>query len=141
MDGKSKPIRRATAKTLQRELRAGLEAALRVGYCHADLRPDNVLFVQETGKFQIIDWGLCITPNNLTHSHKGGKAFFADKLVLAADSDDWPIIFKPQYDLDAVFFIAYAVVIGGRNLSVPWAKDGGQALVDARNRAVSEEGF
>ena len=141
LHGKTKAARRNIARTVERELIAGLDAALRVGYCHADLRPDNVLFVQRTGHFQIVDWSLCVQPHTLTHPHKGGKAFFADSLVLAADSDDWPALFDPRFDRESVFYIACSVVIGGRNLSVPWAGDGGQALVDARNREIAKEGI
>lgn len=137
-----KQERREIAGILHRELIAGLSAALGAGFCHADLRPDNVVFVESTGHFMIIDWSLSVKPLTLSHAHKGGKAFFSDALVLAADTDNWPITFDPQYDVESAFYICVAVVLGGRNLSVPWAKKGGgQAFIENRNNEVAKGQF
>lgn len=136
-----KAKRRLVAQELKDHLCAGLAAALRVGYCHADLRPENVVRIGgEDGVFQIIDWGLAVVPHTLTHPHKGGKAFFADDLVIAANTSNYPILFRPDYDQESVLYVCYAVVLGARNLAVPWADaGGGLSYINCRAEEVCKE--
>ena len=142
-DNRTKDNRRAVAAVLREQAHAGLRAALVAGYCHADLRPENVVYIGDypVGNFQIIDWGLSVPPQQLTHKHKGGKAFFANELVCAADTAEYPIIFKPEYDLESIEYICFAVVRGARNLKVPWASGGGggSQYVNMRAAEVSSE--
>lgn len=116
------------------DLENGLGAAHTLGYFHADMRPDNVVFAN--GVFKAIDWGLAVAVGQNMHSMRGGLPFFADELVRTAHKAT-PVKFIAQYDLDSALYTAYAYVRGEKNLAVPWADFGGEDMLRKRQVALS----
>lgn len=65
--GLSKAARKKEAILLRQHLNESLKAANLLGYCHCDLRPDNVIYSQSSTEFIIIDWGLGCEINSACH--------------------------------------------------------------------------
>ena len=59
--------RKKLAEKLQEQLTKSLAFAHSKGYCHRDLRPDNVIYDDEKKVFVIIDWGLGAKENSPMH--------------------------------------------------------------------------
>lgn len=132
--GQTREQRVLLHNNLREDLETCLGAAHRLGYFHADLRPDNVIFTNHV--FKAIDWGLAVAVGDNMHDMRGGLPFFADELVRAA-LNDTPIRFMAQYDLDAVLYTAYAFVVGNIELVAPWADTGGEDMLRRRQVALS----
>jgi len=111
----SPKIRRDTLYTLLKQLNAGLSAALNLGYCHTDLRSDNVLFVDE--KFVIIDWGLACKPDGIFHQYRNGINFYHDDIVEAYTNNEPFEKFQAKYDRFSAKCVAYAFV----EKNLPWS--------------------
>ena len=119
---------------LYRNLIEALGAALKVGFCHTDLRPDNVVVVGET--FVVIDWGLATPPDTQFHEHRAGIDFYHDEIVIT-EVEDAPL-FKPEFDKFSAKCIAYFFA----KISIPWTKfwdedDGGTSFIDERSKCLS----
>ena len=126
--GQVKKERRAMQAQLRQHLTLGLQAAHALGWFHADLRPDNVIRVNDI--FKIIDWGLAVPAGGTMHTKRGGLSFFADALVKGRNGP--PIVYEPQYDLEVVTYVCCAYVVGESNLQAPWSMAGGDDIVPAR---------
>jgi serine/threonine protein kinase len=131
--GQPKKERVASQAQLHNHLTAGLLAAHGLGWYHADLRPDNVIRVNDT--FKIIDWGLAVPAGGTMHTKRGGLAFFADALVMGRDGP--PIVYEPQYDLEVVTYVCCAYVVGLIGLQAPWIS-AGNAIVPARAKLTTQ---
>lgn len=125
--GQSKASRRKIASVLRRHLDESLKAAHHLGYCHCDLRPDNVIYSQASDEFIIIDWGLGREIGAACHSYFGGISFFHDTVVahyidsLCQQSGEAPTLaYQAEFDLASAAYVEYAFVSGMKNLSVPW---------------------
>ena len=75
-------MRTDCASTFFKAILSGLNHACdKFGYCHSDLRADNVIVVNDT--YIIIDWALARKENELIHNYSGGLVYFHDALVNA----------------------------------------------------------
>lgn len=92
----------------------GLDAAYNAGYCHTDLRPDNVIVVGKT--FVIIDWGLATKPNSRFHEHRAGIDYYHDEIV-CKEVENAPL-FKTEFDK----FSAKCVTYFFAEKRTPWSK-------------------
>jgi len=107
--------RRNQMVILYQNMLAGLEAALSVGFCHTDLRPDNVVAVGET--FVIIDWGLATPPGTPFHEHRAGNDFYHDDVVFD-EQGNGPLLFKAKFDKFSAKCVAYFFA----EARTPWSK-------------------
>lgn len=129
--------------TLRAHLTESLTLAHSLGYCHCDLKPDNVVFSPEKNEFIIIDWGLgCATGSNF-HGFQGGVDYFHDdivKLLKVTNSDEESIPsipYEPEYDMASALYVVYAFKLGQKNLSVPWQNKIGKSLIKCRAKKVN----
>ena len=114
-------------KQLSDDLQEALSVANRFGYCHCDIRPQNVIFAR--GVFVLIDWGLARQQGEATHLHIGGLRFYHDDIVRQPFA---AIPFKTEYDLASVTYVVFAFMEGKPNLEVPWAFLAGEELIELR---------
>lgn len=121
---------------LRNQLLEALATANTIGYCHCDLRPDNVIFDSRSELFVIIDWGLGCKPEEAFHKYFGRLPFFHDDIVLSAGSSS-PIPYLHKYDVASVHYVAFAFTLGMKQLSVPWIDSMGEKLVNLRKEYVS----
>ena len=132
--------RKELVKKLQRQLRESLEFAHSKGYCHRDLRPDNVIYDVDKKVFVIIDWGLGAKVNSSMHKYDGGIDFFHDTIVqYFHDEKIEPLPYTTEFDHASASYVVYAFKRGSSNLSVPWQFDnsGGEDLIAKRNEYMN----
>ena len=130
--------RKKLAEKLQEQLTKSLAFAHSKGYCHRDLRPDNVIYDDEKKVFVIIDWGLGAKVNSEMHEFKGGIEFFHDKIVrYLCYKETESLLYIPEFDDASASYVVYAFKRGSSNLSVPWEIDcirgDSEALIAERN--------
>lgn len=137
VSGVSKPNRKKMAQVMFDHCSEALAAALSLNVCHSDLGPDNIVVSGE--KFIVVDWGLARAPNVAIHEYKGRLPFMSDRLVQYFADLDYGRIdatdvepFLPQYDVDALTIVQYAVERGKPHLAVPWANEMGKGLIRRR---------
>lgn len=107
-----------TAKTLTDCANEAQGSVQRLGYCHCDMRPDNVVFDPSSGAYDIVDWGWpthltspCIsTPEQGLLSRRPGglllRTWWPGRgWTMPAVSAD-----TPAYDLALVRFVVLAEV-------------------------------
>lgn len=134
MKSLSSKERKSTMTTLYQNLLNGLEAALEVGFCHTDLRPDNVVVVREI--FVIIDWGLATRQHTRFHKYRAGIDFYHDEIV--CNSVD-ALLFKTEFDKFSAKCIAYYFA----ERRTPWTKireaqgDADTGFIVERHRCLS----
>ena len=134
--------RKKLADTLQEQLTQSLAFAHTQGYCHRDLRPDNVIYDDNKKVFVIIDWGLGAKVNSPMHEYNGGIDFFHDIIVRYVYSvysgvKTEPPLYIPDFDYASASYVVYAFKRGLSNLSVPWRSigtKGGENLISERNK-------
>ena len=98
------------ALVLHAHITAGLRAAHAQGYCHRDLRPDNIdniVYDPANHCYVVIDWGLAEAPGVVMHDHCGGKPFCHDDIATAMIQFQH-IPFHPVHDLGAARYVAFA---------------------------------
>ena len=135
-----KATRMQLAETLENHLTKSLTFAHSKGYCHRDLRPDNVIYDDEKKVFVIIDWGLGAEVNSKMHEYKGGIVFFHDKIVrYLSNKKTGSLSYIPKYDIASASYVVYAFKRGSSNLSVPWKRDcvGGETLIAERKKHMT----
>lgn len=124
---------------LRQHLKESLDAALSLGYCHCDLRPDNVVYVPGREVFMIIDWGLGCMAGSSFHGYTGGLPFFHDDIVEVSNINKdklKTIAYQPEFDAASANYVVYAFELGNRHLAVPWAQFAGMRLVMMRQEAM-----
>lgn len=126
------------APKLKQNLLDTLQVVHRLGYCHCDLRPDNVIFSPVHESYVIIDWGLGCESYASFHGYFGGLPFFHDDIVRshASDNEELKPAYKPEYDIASAMYVVYAFALGMKLLTVPWAKFKSEELIEARNSFV-----
>lgn len=135
-----KTQRRELGVVLKQQLLYALAIAHQTGFCHCDLRPDNVIFYPPSNTYIIIDWGLGCPPEAPFHGYLGGLPFFHDDIVKsAANMSLSTLLYRPEYDVASAEYVVYAFILGMKQLSVPWVHLHSDALID--KRAVSINTF
>ena len=118
-----KNIRQDFLVPLRSDFAEALIAAHNMGYCHCDLRPDNIVVTSDY-KFVIIEWGLACGPGEPMHQHSGGLPFFHDDIVRHRDAKEPKalLLYKTDYDFKSIDFIVYWFhLFGDKTLQhLPW---------------------
>jgi serine/threonine protein kinase len=130
--------RRQLAPKLHVDLLSCLAAAHALGFCHSDLRPDNIIALPGN-TFTVIDWGLGRTSNSPMHHYRGGLCYMHDDVLARMPIVDGceVILYKPEYDVAAVKYIAWAFANSEKKLKVPWADCSPQEMVKLRRALVA----
>jgi serine/threonine protein kinase len=113
------------------DLTAALGAAHRLGFCHADVRPGNVVQCANN-RFVLIDWGLTRRPYEVMHSYTTNYHYFAARILIAADASR-PIAYDPRFDREAIKYVALAFSDGAPHLlPVQWQDRTAVGLIKMR---------
>jgi serine/threonine protein kinase len=100
---------------------SGIAAAHAAGYCHCDLRPENIVVVDHN--VVIIDWGLSGKVGEKRHKHNGGLLFFHDEILMRSPEDNTDLLITKEQDTVSIEYIAVAIMSfdtsRGCN-AVPW---------------------
>jgi serine/threonine protein kinase len=120
-----KQSRITSAQQLSENLKEALAAALSFGYCHSDIRPQNVVYAGDV--FVLIDWRLARREGDALHLYRGGLRFYHDDIVRGRAT-----AFCNRYDFASVAYIVFAFQEGNPNLDVPWALLPGEKLIEKR---------
>lgn len=119
------------------DLRKATKHALEAGYCHTDIRADNIVVVQRgegLARFVLIDWGFARAPNDNMHPHCGGLLYFHDDLVIAKKEgrlERTP--FKPSYDQQSIKYVAHAFAVRRNAIErLEWSRKTDDELITAR---------
>ena len=146
ISGKRKPERSELAAKMTLDITTALQTALSKGFCHSDLRPDNIV-VKPPHHCVLVDWGLARAPAEPMHDCSGGIPFFHDDIVMYFfDKEDRevgeaappPPAYIAEYDAASLAFVAHAVVAGYKKLEVPWAGSIGQNMIARRNAELGK---
>jgi serine/threonine protein kinase len=136
--GFTKSQRIDLAVKLKNQLLSTLDAAHRLGYCHCDFRPDNIIFNPADESYIIIDWGLACSSGTEFHGYIGGLPFFHDDIInyVLLEYDAQKPRYTPMYDIVSAHYVVYAFKLGKKHLTVPWATLTGEELIEMRSREV-----
>lgn len=112
--------RRAIAVLVLSSLCAALTAASSCGYLHGDVRPSNVILVDEDDGSKsacLIDWGLAVQTGASQESMFGELAFFSDNKLQVTPGSPWTSTLSD--DLDAAVF-TFLAILASKHCSAPW---------------------
>lgn len=136
----SKEKRIAQAPVLLHALQVALASAHALGFCHCDLRPENVIRAGST--FTIIDWGLACKEGEPMHHHRGSTLFFAEAILQGMLSSVKGTPYFSCFDLESARYVAYGFLCGQRHLIPPgWALSSLEELIVDRKHELQTAGL
>ena len=118
----SKADRDAETIALHLDLVAAMHAAHNLGFCHRDVRPENIVYDSVSNEYIFIDWGLAAAPGALMHEYDGGYLYWHDHLVNSelADTDMTTVPYQVEHDLVSARYVAWAFS-KGKKMKVEWS--------------------
>ena len=118
-----------TAVSIARDVALGLGAAHRAGVVHRDIKPGNILIEQETGRAQLVDFGLARAADDASLTRTGfiaGTPEYMSPEQIAGSNVDH------RTDLYSLGTVLFRMVTG----KAPFA---GEAMISVVHKIVHEE--